>query len=231
VRPTGGCAPDSEVPTLGPDRRSGALGALLGTEAGRAQDPPSRRGRCVSTLVGRACQHRGGQGPGSSQPTRVVCLDTSRTRLSAQRRAGPRIPQPTRKACADTSRTRLSAQRRAGPRIPQPTRVVCLDTSRTRLSAQRRAGPRIPQPTRKACADTSRTRLSAQRRAGPRIPQPTRKACADSSPAQCAREADSSQDPSAHSTHMRAIARACSRTYAHVFALRGTRTRCELHSV
>jgi hypothetical protein len=91
VRPTGGCAPDSEVPTLGSGHESGASGALLGAEAGRAQDPPSRRGEHDPTPARHAARHRCGQSPGSSQPTRTVHLSTGQAHCSAQRRTGPRI--------------------------------------------------------------------------------------------------------------------------------------------
>jgi hypothetical protein len=91
VRPTRGCAPDSEVPTPRPDRQSGASGALLGTEPDRAQDPLSRRGEHDSTLARRTARHRAGQGPGSSRPTRRARLDAGQTHGSAQKQAGPGI--------------------------------------------------------------------------------------------------------------------------------------------
>jgi hypothetical protein len=56
-----------------------------------AQDPPSRRGEHASALARRTARHRGGQGPGSSQPMRRACLGTGQVHCSAQRRAGPRI--------------------------------------------------------------------------------------------------------------------------------------------
>jgi hypothetical protein len=91
--------------------------ALLGTEADRAQDLLSRRGEHDPILTRRTAQHRGGQSPGSSQPTRRARPDTDQAHCSAQRRAGPRI---TSVAISDTAQhstaQRSTAQHSAAQR-------------------------------------------------------------------------------------------------------------------